>query len=330
MQSTLVGIDVAARTLEVRLQRPNGEERAYELANEHKGHRELIKLLTRRRGRARVAFESTGVYHLDLALALHEAHGIEVMVVNPRAARDFARAAMQRSKTDSLDAAVLLDFVRRMPFKAWTPPSREAFELRMLARRISRRTKARAQEKNRFHATERAGSQVVCHDIKLEIRHTNRRIIALQSAALALIRKTPRLSKQFTHLTSLRGIGKASAILILAEICVLPKDMKPRQWVAHAGLDPRILQSGTSLNAQASISKMGNRNLRAALFMPALVAVRYEPSVKAFYDKLIAKQKLPLQALVAVMRKLLHSIHGMLRTGTDFDGMKFYAIPKSA
>jgi transposase len=330
MQSTLVGIDVAARTLEVRLQRPKGEEEAYELANEHKGHRELIKLLTRRRGRARVAFESTGVYHLDLALALHEAPGIEVMVVNPRAARDFARAFMQRSKTDSLDAAVLLEFVRRMPFKAWTPPTREAFELRTLARRISRRTKARAQEKNRLHATERTGCRTVCHDIELEIRHTNRRIIALQSAALDLVWKTPKLRKQLAHLTSLRGIGEASAILILAEICVLPKDMKPRQWVAHAGLDPRILQSGTSLNAQASISKMGNRNLRAALFMPALVAVRYEPSVKAFYDKLIAKQKLPLQALVAVMRKLLHSIHGMLRTGTDFDGMKFYAIPKSA
>jgi transposase len=326
VQNTLVGIDVAARTLEVRLQRPNGEETAYELANEAKGHRELIKLLTRRRGRARVAFEASGVYHLNLALALHEAPGIEVMVVNPRAARDFARASLQRSKTDSLDAATLLEFVRRMPFKTWTPPSREALELRTIARRISRRTKARAQEKNRLHANERVGSQTVCQDIQLEIRHANRRILALQSAALDLVWKSPKLRQQLALLTSLRGIGKVSAILILAEICVLPKDMKPRQWVAHAGLDPRILQSGTSLNAQASISRMGNRNLRAALFMPALVAVRHEPSVKAFYEKLIAKGKLPLQALVAVMRKLLHSIHGMIRTGTDFDGTKFYAF----
>lgn len=330
MQKTLVGIDVAAQTLEVRLRRPNGREEAHKLANERKGHRKLIKLLIRRRGQARVALEASGVYHRDLALALHEAHGIEVMVVNPRAARDFARAFLHRSKTDSLDAAVLLEFVDRMEFTAWKPPRPEEFELRMIARRLSRRTKSRAQEKNRLHATERAGSRAVCHDIKLEIRHANRRITVLLAAALDLIWKDPKLRKQLARLTSIRGIGNTSAVLILAEICVLPKDMKPRQWVAHAGLDPRILQSGMSLNVRASISRMGNRNLRAALYMPALVAVQYEPNVKAFYQKLIAKQKAPLQALVAVMRKLLHSIHGMLRTGTDFDGAKFYVIPKNA
>ena len=326
MPSTQVGIDVAAKTLEVRLQEPSGEEEALEIPNEPKGHRMLIRRLTRRRGHARVVLEASGIYHLELALALHRANRVEVMVVNPRAARDFARASMQRSKTDTLDAAVLLEFVRRMPFQAWMPPSPEELELRTQARRLTSLTKTRTQEKNRRHATEYVGSQVVCHDIDLHVRYLDRRIIALEAKALDLIWRSPRLRKQLAHLTSVRGIGRSSAIRILGEICVLPKDMTPRQWVALAGLDPRILQSGVSLNAPARISRMGNRALRAALFLPALVATRYEPNVKAYYEKLLGRQKARLQAIVAVMRKLLHAIYGMLRTGTDFDGEKFYAL----
>lgn len=326
MPNTEAGIDVSAKTLEVRLRRPRGEEEAFEIPNEPKGHQELVKRLTRRRGRARVVLEASGVYHLDLALALHHADRIEVMVVNPRAARDFARAAMQRSKTDKLDAAVLLEFVNRMAFRPWIPPSREELELRTMARRIASQTNTRAQERNRLHANSYLGSQVVCDDIELSIRHLGRRIKAVEAKALDLVWKCPKLRKQLTHLTSIRGIGTASAIRILGEICVLPKDMTPRQWVAHAGLDPRVLQSGESLNAPARISRMGNRNLRAALFMPALVAKQHEPHVQAFYEKLLGRQKAPMQAVVAVMRKLLHAIHGMLRTGTDFDGAKFYAI----
>ena len=98
-----------------------------------------------------------------------------------------------------------------------------------------------------------------------------------------------------------------------------------RQWVAHCGLDPREYQSGTSVQRPTRISKVGNVHLRRALFMPALVASRTEPRVKAFYEKLRAKGKRPLQALVAIMRKLLHAIYGMLKTDTDFDGERFYA-----
>ena len=92
------------------------------------------------------------------------------------------------------------------------------------------------------------------------------------------------------------------------------------------GLDPRQHQSGTSVHKPARISKTGNAHLRRALFLPAMVASRWEPNVKAFYEKLIAKGKTKMQALVAVMRKLLHAIYGMLRHDRDFDGEKFFAV----
>lgn len=320
---TLAGIDVAMKTLEVRVE--SCEPEALEVANDRQGHQQLIRCLTRGRRRARVALEATGVYHLDLALALHRAAGIEVMVVNPRAAKDFSRAAMKRSKTDAIDAAVLLEYVRRMPFQAWVPPSANELELRTLSRRIGALTKDRTKEKNRLHST-RYLSPIVSHDIELNVRHLGRRIQGLRTKALQLISKSRRLRQSLDHLTSIRGVGTASAIQILAELLVLPKDMTPRQWVAHAGLDPRIVESGLSVKAPARISRMGNRYLRAALFMPAMVAVQFEPHVKAFYEKLVAQQKAKMQALVAVMRKLLHAIHGMLRTGTDFVGEKFYVL----
>ena len=96
-----------------------------------------------------------------------------------------------------------------------------------------------------------------------------------------------------------------------------------RQWVAHAGLDPRAHQSGTSVDKPARISKVGNAHIRRALYMPALVAVQHNPHVRAFFDKLVARGKTPLQAYVAVMRKLLHAIYGMFTTRTTFVAAKF-------
>ena len=141
-----------------------------------------------------------------------------------------------------------------------------------------------------------------------------------------MIEQSPELVNAFGRITSIKGIADAAGIQLLAELGTLPKDMTTRQWVAHAGLDPRHYQSGTSVHKPARISKTGNAHLRRALFLPAMVASRWEPNVKAFYEKLLAKGKTKMQALVAVMRKLLHAIHGMLEHDQDFDGEKFFAV----
>jgi len=122
-----------------------------------------------------------------------------------------------------------------------------------------------------------------------------------------------------------RSARTSSALTLLAELSVLPEDMSARQWVAHAGIDPRHSESGTSVKGAVRISKVGNRHLRAALFLPAMVASQHEPRVRAYYEKLLARGKKPMQALVAVMRKLLHAIHGMFQHDADFDGTKFFA-----
>jgi transposase len=167
---------------------------------------------------------------------------------------------------------------------------------------------------------------LVREDVEANIGHLAERIERLRDQALAAIGNHEPLREAFEHLISIKGIADASAISILGELAVLPADMTVRQWVAHAGLDPRHVESGSSIHKPARISKAGNKYLRAALYMPALVAIQHEPNVAAFYDKLVASGKTKMQAIIAVMRKLLHAIFGMLKHGADFDGRKFYAI----
>jgi transposase len=100
--------------------------------------------------------------------------------------------------------------------------------------------------------------------------------------------------------------------------------MTVRQWVAHCGLDPRRHESGSSLHRRPRISRQGNIHLRGALYMPALVAIRVDARTRAFYEALLARHKYPKQAIVAVMRKLLHAIYGMFLHDTLYDPSKCY------
>ena len=215
-----------------------------------------------------------------------------------------------------------------MPFTAWQPPAPEILELQAINRRIVQLNTELTREKNRRHASEFAGASAdaIAHDIEVNIHHLERRIERMHDSGLKLVRGVPALATKLAHLVSTKGIAEASAMRLLAELLVLPDDLAAPQWVAHAGLDPRPYESGTSVHRPRRISKVGNRHLRAALYMPALVAIQHEPNVKAFYNKLVAAGKKPMQAVVAVMRKLLHAIWGMLKHDQDFDGEKFFKI----
>jgi len=328
-----VGVDVSQETLDVAARTDSGvEQRTAQFANTSAGHRQLIKWATKGGRPARVVLEATGVYSLDLALALKAAPRCEVMVVNPRAARKFAEACLQRSSTDATMAIALQEYAARMEFVAWTPPSLAVRELRAIARRIAALTVEKTRELNRQHA---AGASedtpaVVANDVAVNVRHLERRIAELERHAVTLISETAELKQAYECLLSVCGIAQTSAIQLLGELLVLPADMSVRQWVAHSGLDVRHVQSGTSVHKVPRISKQGNAHLRRALYMPALVATQYEPHVRAFYEQLLAAGKKPLQAVVAVMRKLLHAIYGMLKTNTHFDGSKFRRLPQVA
>jgi len=323
-----VGVDVDSRYLVCMARFGDNLQSVRQFENTASGYRHFIKWVTAKGSQARVCMEATGVYSVPFALALHDAEGIEVSVMNPKAIKRFADASLQRGKTDILDAECILNFVTVMPFKPWHPPGENLMALQHITRRIVQLSRELTRERNRHLAAKKLGAvgKVVANDTAVLMGHLERRIEKMQAEATALAEATADLKEDLALLHSVTGIAKKTGVRILAELAALPKDMKACQWVAHAGLDPRPNESGSSTNKPRYITKAGNAYLRDALYYPALVGSNKDPHMKAFYEKLIAKGKKPMQAIVAIMRKLLLAIWGMFKNREKWNGEKFYKI----
>jgi transposase len=319
------GIDVSARSLSVALIEPDHSVSQREFANSTSGHKALLGWLVKHNAPVRVSIEATGIYSLDLALALNAAPHIELAVLNPRQVNRFAQT-LRRSKTDAADAIVLAEYSQRMPFTAWQRPGVEHLHLRTISRHIESLVVDLAEVKNRLHTVANSSTtpRVILVDLKQAQAAFERRLVKMRSEASKLIQAEPVLRLRFQLLVSVPGIAQVSALHILSELLLLPPGMTVRQWVAYSGLDPVHQVSGTSLHKPSHISRAGNRHLRRALYMPSLSAVRFDPHLRAFYQTLKTRHKTGLQALMAVERKLLHAIYGIYKSGQPYDGKRLF------
>ena len=320
------GVDVGAAELFLVIRNNAISMKAQTFANTPADRQRLLKRLSKFPG-VTVCLEATGVYYLDLALSLADA-GARLMVLNPKASHNFAKVLLRNSKTDAVDADTLAQYAERMPFQAWARPAAEALALRALARRINTLTKDKAAAKNQQHALTFSPEtpKAVLRDLKLSITQLEKRIECLATQAKTFILAHPTLARPFALLLTVKGIGETSAIALLGELMLLPAGLTHKQWVKCAGLDPRHFKSGSSVDKRARISKAGNRYIRQALYLPALSAKAHDPHVKGFFEHLIANGKTPMQGVCAVMRKLLHAIHGMFAHNQPFDNSRFYAL----
>lgn len=319
------GIDLSAKTLAVAtIDSRNNLTKAVNFANNASGFSKLFRYLQKLGKNWKVCLEPTSNYHLAVARRLHKTAWITVSVVNPKAVHDFAGSMFTRAKTDAKDAQLLAIFALRMAPAAWEPPTVAQMELRAISRHIDNLVKRQTAIKNRIHANKKAEAPaIVGPELRAELRSVQARIIRLRKAALVLIKADNVMARHRVQLNSIVGVADASAIRFIAELGVLPKHLTKRQWVAAAGLDLVVRESGTSLKGKRRISKKGNKHLRSALNIPAVVAARYCPEVKAYYEKLQARGLVKVSALCAVMRKLLQAIWGMFRSDTLFNPKLF-------
>jgi transposase len=322
-----MGVDVAKGTLALAFRALDGQVGEAVFKNDDDGIRALVKVATVGRRRRRVVVEATGAYSVDLCLALCDA-GVAVMVVNPLAARRFAEARLTRAKTDRVDARMLLDFAERMEFVPWRPPSFAVRQLRAFAARVQSLVEQRTAEINRLEAAKvhKSVPAVVVNDIEKGIKDLDARITALLHAAKDVIQADVELTQSHAIVTSIPGFADRSALQILAQLVALDPEMSARHVVAFAGLDPRPQKSGASINPPMHISRQGNRVLRAAMYMPTLVAVRFEPTVAAAYEALVNRGKAKKLAQVAIMRRLLCAIWRMIQTKSTWDPAKFGSV----
>jgi len=332
-QMTTIGIDVGAKELVVAVRHKQVTKIINGYPNTASGITKIRALCEKylKYGPVRIAMEATGVYYLDAAIALSENKQFEIIVANPRATKAFSTAIMDRTKTDKVDSQMLALFAEKMDYPLWQRPSSSLIALRCYSRTIHSLTEDKAKACNYLHALSfsKETPQNVIELVKSNIEFLEQIIAKAKEEVIAVIHANENLKQSFALLQTITGCGESSAIQILAEVSFLPEGLSHKQWVAYAGLDPRQYQSGTSVNKKPRISKAGNRYLRKALFMPALSASTHDPYVKQYVNHLVENRGLrKIQAIVAVMRKLLHAIHGMLLRNKPFDNTRFFGAQK--
>jgi len=312
-----VGIDVSKDGLDVLL--IQGEHRAGQhFSNTPTGFAKLDGWLNRRlEGPAvHVCLAATGPYGEAVADYLF-AQGYTVSVVNPARIKGYADSQMQRNKTDKLDAALIADFCRTQQPAAWTPPPPEVRQLQQLVRHLDDLIQMRQQVKNRLGLP--AQSQPVTDHLHAQITFLDQQIRETKRAITDLLNQHPDLKRQKDLLLSIPGLAELTIGKLIAECRDLRAFRDVRQLVAFAGLNPRQHVSGSSIHWKPSISRTGSASLRAALYMPALTAMRFNPILHAFAERLRARGVTGKALVVAVMRKLLHLVFGVLKSGQPFD-----------
>jgi transposase len=313
--NSYLGIDVSKDTLDWCLLREQ-EQHCGQASNAPTGYKALQKWLKQRKVKeVHICMEATGIYSLDVAQYLHEA-GYRVSVVNPQRISGFAQSQMRRSKTDKLDAAVIAAFCRALQPEAWTPPEPAWFEFRALLRQLEDLQQTRQQQLNRLHS---ATSKVVRVQLEQLIAFLDTQIEQLKQQLRDHLKQHPSLRQQVELLKSIPGIGFLTACRLVGEIRSVTAFTDVRQLVAFVGLDPTRHDSGRSVRGSRAISRQGRAALRAALYMPALVAKKHNPVLRPFAQQLEARGKTSKQVTTAVMRKLLHLAYGILKSGQRFD-----------
>jgi len=314
MSETVLGIDIAKQKFDVALL-TEGKIKNKTCKNSVEGF-ETLSLWLEKQGvqKVRACMEATGNYGEDLAIYLHEA-GHTVSMVNPTRIKGFAQSELIRTKTDKLDAGVIARFCLAMKPESWIPPAPEIRSLRALVRRVDSLIDMRNQEKNRISTAHES----VILLIKEHIAYLDKEIEKIRKQIDDLIKQNPQLKQRKDLLDSIPGLGKATIPHLLAELDNLDKFTHVREMVAFIGLAPKETISGSSIKGKPRLCKIGHARLRKALYMPALVSIQCNPVMIAFYNRLKERGKNGKVIVCAIMRKLVHVIFGVLKSGKMYD-----------
>lgn len=259
-----------------------------------------------------VCLEATGNYGTALATYLYEKN-LKISVVNPARIKGFGASELTRTKTDKADSRLIARFCKAAQPDQWKPVSVPVRKLQALVRRISALNEMLRMECNR---RENADTDIQ-GSIERMINHLKKEIEAVRCEIKEHIKGDAGLKRQDDLLQSVPGIGAISSSLILS-FMASKEFRKAKEVTAFLGLNPRHHQSGTSVRGKTRMSKMGDGILRCALYMPALVALKHNPDIHAFGQRLLSAGKPRMLIVGAVMRKLIHIIFGVLKSGINY------------
>jgi len=301
---------------------PSQERHSAGLPNNRKGFQGLERWLLER-GLSQPAslhacLESTSRYGDALAKWLH-GQGYQVSMVNPRRTRHYADSRLSRTLNDRLDAALIADFCaeQRDRLALWEPLPNEHRQLQDL----TRARQALVEHHNGLTNVLETATGLVRKSFQRQMANLKREIQRLDKAIKELLDQPAgsSLQAQVALADSIPGVALITAASVIAELPPIDKICRANQAIALFGLDPKSKTSGDTVKTPARLSKMGSKRGRRALYMPALVALRCNPLIRALGQRLKDKGCSAKYIVVAAMRKLLRQIFGVIKSGQPFD-----------
>jgi transposase len=316
MEQRVLGIDVAKETLDTVLS--DGIHMKHnQFQNIQKGYELLEEWLQKQRAYdVHACLEATGQYGDRVAEYLYQ-RGLTVSVVNPARIKHYGNSKLRRNKTDKADAQLIAEYCLSQKPVAWSPPPTSFKDLQALIRHLEDLQTMRQQEVNRLASG--VHTTIVIDSLKAMLAILDEQIKQIKEAIQDHIEQHDELKRSQALLVTIPGIGKLTAAKLLGEIRNILDFQSARQLAAYAGLTPRNFLSGTSVHKKSRLSKTGNANLRHFLYLPAIVAKRYNPIIHTFCERLSQSGLKPMEVIGAAMRKLLHLVFGILKSGRPFD-----------
>ena len=260
-----------------------------------------------------VCMEATGAYSIPLAEFLVE-RNCRVSVVNPAKIHAFAKSELSRAKTDKADAKLIARYGRVMQPDLWTPPPKATRELQALLRRVEHLLEMQQMERNCLDTAD----PLIAGSLKIVLDTLDKELDTVRKRINSHIDSDPDLKQRRDLLESIPGVGPATAAWLLTLLSPHYAFVNAKQAVAHAGLAPKLQESG-KWKGTTRLSKTGDPGLRKALYMPILSAWQHNPAIRAFCERLKASGMNGKAVACAAMRKLITIAFAILKSGKPFD-----------
>lgn len=263
--------------------------------------------------------EATGVYHQKFAYYLEE-HGFEVSIVLPNKISNYMRTLEIKTITDKTSSEAIARFGLERKLDLWKRPKEVYKQLQQLTRERDQVVGERVVAKNQLHAeqAEAFPNKNSVRRVKARIRFLTQQEKEIKQDIDAILTSNQEVEKEIDNICTIPGVGRLTAAIVLAETNGFELIRNKRQLVSYAGLDVKEKSSGTSVKGKPRISKKGNRNLRRAMHLPALAAIKHSDPHKAIYARLVSKSGIKMKGVVAVQRKILELIYILHKNQTAY------------
>lgn len=313
--SFTLGIDISKKKFDAALHLPSGKWKHKAFANNIEGFQKLTHWLDQLNVHdMHACMEATNVYGNALAEYLYD-NNHKVSVVNPARIKGFSQSELLRTKNDKQDAALIARFCESLSPSLWKPEPINVRQLKAMVRRLDMLIDMKQQEVNRLDVSD----EVVQGDIRQHIKELEQRIKKIRTEIEEHIDHDPDLKNKKELLLSIPGIGEKTMATVLSYFAEINLFDNAKKLASFCGVAPHERQSGTSVNGRGSMSKIGSAHLRKSLFLPAMVALKYNPALKGLKERLSEKGKPKMVIIGAAMRKLIHIIYGVLKSNIPFD-----------